>query len=199
MHRIGLGCALLTLWAVGLAAESTRLLLAEDFAAPALDAKWKQAKGKWSVSGGVLQGSELEADKHAAVVRHPLAFRDATFEFSFKLDGAKGLHLSINDDQGHICRVILRPDSITLQKDKAKAKDAPKAEVLARKDAAIEPGKWHSLRVELVGSKLTATLDGTLALSGEHAEINVEKADFGFPVQGASASISKLRVWTGVR
>jgi hypothetical protein len=199
MKKIGVACGLLAIFAVGYAAESTRLLLAEDFAAPALDAKWKQAKGKWSVTSGVLTGSEMAADKHAAVVRYPLAFQDGVIEFSFRLDGAKGLHLSLNGEKGHICRVILRPDSIALQKDKSGAKDPSKPEALARLDTPIEPGKWHTLRVELAGGRMTATLDASKTLSGEHAALNAMKANFGFPVQGASASISKLRVWAGAR
>jgi hypothetical protein len=199
MNRFAFICGLLALVAAGYAAESSRLLLSEDFASPALDSKWKQTKGKWSVAGGSLQGTELEADHHAAVVRYPLAFQDAIFEFSFKLDGARGLHLSVNGEKGHICRVILRPDSITLQKDKAGAKDPSPAQTLSRLDAAIEPNKWHTLRVELAGAKMTATLDGSRTISGEHAALSAGKTNFGFPVQGASASISKLRVWAGSR
>src|SRR5437763_578838 len=70
------------------------------------------------VSGGALKGSERPEDHHAAVRRHPLQYHDAIFEFAFRFDGAKTVHLSINNKDGHVCRLIMTPKGMVLQTDK---------------------------------------------------------------------------------
>jgi hypothetical protein len=52
--------------------------------------------GDWQIADGVLKGAERSQDNHAAARRHPLAYHDAIFEFSFRLDGANQLALMLN-------------------------------------------------------------------------------------------------------
>src|SRR5262245_29464200 len=73
----------------------------------AFDADWRAAKGKWQVVDGAMKGAELPSDSHNAAARRAVPFKDGVVQFDFKLDGAKALHLSINADKGHLCRVII--------------------------------------------------------------------------------------------
>ena len=65
-------------------------VLFRDALGQPLPSGWVAAKGKWEVVDGAIQGSELPADQHAAAARHPLKFRNAVIQYSFKLDAGKG-------------------------------------------------------------------------------------------------------------
>src|SRR5947209_18330318 len=80
--------------------ERGKLLFADDFS-QAPGKEWKAAKGKWEVVDGAVRGSELKSDNHGAATRHALPVKDVVIQYSFKLDGARGTRLSINDPKGH--------------------------------------------------------------------------------------------------
>lgn len=161
-----------------------------------LGKEWKKGKGKWEVVDGVLKGTELKEDMHGAVTRHALAAKDVVIAYSFKLDGAKNTSLSINDAKGHVCRVIIRPDGFTVQKDDHDGKDGPdKAMVLDKVETPIKPGQWHTMLVEINGKEIVATLDGKHTGLGAHEAIDVQKANLGLTVAGESVSFKDLKVW----
>ena len=170
-------------------------LFSDDFNGSALAEGWGGKPGHWEISGGAAKASERPEDKHAAVRRHPLAYHDAIFEFSFRLDGARMLALSLNNKGGHVCRLILSPKGMVLQADKPNAKSDLKPERLASLDTPVEAGKWHTAVVEVHGRRMTAQLDGRQILSGESARVDVDKTDLGFPVGGVSASLDYVRVY----
>lgn len=171
-----------------------KLLFSDDFNGSSLASPWNGAKGQWEVANGALKGSEIPTDKHAAVRRHPLQYHDAIFEFSFRFDGAKAVHLSLNNKDGHVCRLIMTPKGMLLQTDKPAKLDV-KPEKLATLDTPIAPGEWHKVLVEVHGKRMTAQLDGKQTIAGESPRVDVEKGDFGFPVQGVSASFDYVKVY----
>jgi len=171
-----------------------KLLFSDDFNGSALAPPWGGPKGQWEVANGALKGSEIPADKHAAVRRHPLQYHDAIFEFSFRFDGAKAVHLSLNNKDGHVCRLIMTPKGMLLQTDKPAKLDV-KPEKLATLDTAIAPGEWHKVVVEVHGKRMTAQLDSKQTIAGESPRVYVDKGDCGFPVQGVSASFDYVKVY----
>jgi len=171
-----------------------KLLFSDDFNGSALEAGWSKGPGNWEVAGGALKGAERTEDHHAAVRRHPLQYHDAIFEFAFRFDGAKAVHLSINNKDGHVCRLIITPKSMELRTDKPKNLDI-KPEKLASVETPISAGGWHKVVVEVRGKRMTAQLDGKQTISGESEHVDVPKGDFGFPVSGVSASIDYVRVY----
>lgn len=172
-----------------------KLLLSDDLSA-ALGKEWKTGKGKWELVDGAIRGAELKADMHGAVTRRTIAMKDAVIEYSFKLEGTKQTTLSLNGAKGHICRVLVRPTGITVQKDDQDGKDGPdKAVPLDTAEVTLKPGEWHTLVVELRGADILATLDGKHTAYGSHAAIEVEKANLGLTVAGEFASFKGLRVW----
>jgi hypothetical protein len=173
--------------------ERGKLLLSDDFATASPE--WTGKLGKWEIVDGAARIAELPENKHAAVRRRRLAYHDAIFEFSFRLDGARGVALSLNNKGGHVCRLSLTSATMTLQLDKPNAKSDLKPERLAVAKVALAPGEWHKVVVEVKGPRMTAVLDGKTAISGEDARIDVDKIDFGIPVAGQTASVDNLSVY----
>ena len=171
-------------------------VLLDDPLNAALAKDWKVGKGKWEAADGVVRGAELKDDMHGAVARRNLAMKDAVIAFSFKLDGAKTISLSLNGAKGHICRVRITPTGVTVNKDDQDGKNGPDtATVLDTAKVDIKPGEWHALVVELRGPDILATLDGKHTAFGTHDAINKEKANFGLTVAGETASFKGLKVY----
>ena len=122
-------------------------LLSEPFAGQALAPEWKAQKGEWRIVEGRLEGTEVAADKHAAVVRRDVRFRDGVVRYAVRLDGAKTAHLSINGAGGHICRLILTPQSAELRKDKPNANSSERPHASPRPRRHSQPASgttWRS-------------------------------------------------------
>ena len=158
---------------------------------------WKTAKGKWDNVDGSIMGSEIKTDMHGAVSRHDASFNDGVVSFNFKLEGAKGISLSLNGTKGHICRVAIKPTGFSVVKDSQDKKAGDKAVVLASSDIEIKAGEWHSMVLELHGPNMLATLDGKTTILGTHPAVEKPKANIGFTVSGESASFRDLKVSSG--
>lgn len=158
---------------------------------------WKTAKGKWDNVDGSIKGSEVKADMHGAVSRHDASFNDGVISFNFKLEGAKGISLSLNATKGHICRVAIKSSGFSVVKDSQDKKAGDKAMVLASSDIEIKAGEWHSMVLELHGPNMLATLDGKTTILGTHPAVEKPKANIGFTVSGESASFRDLKVSSG--
>ena len=174
--------------------ERGKLLLSDNFDKP-LGKQWRQGKGKWEVEGGALTGTELKADNHGAVIRHPLPFRNAVIQYSFKLDGARQTTLSINTAKAHLCRVLINAEGFTVRKDDTDKDGPDKAVILEAKKGVIKPGQWHTIVIEIHGKEMLASLDGKEIAFGAHDMLDTEKANLGLTVVGASVSFKDLRVW----
>ena len=133
------------------AAERGKLIFSENFSGSVLASGWNGKPGAWEVANGAVKISEKAEDKHAAVRRHPLKYRDAMFEFSFQFDGAKMIALSLNNKDGHVCRLSINPRGMVLQTDKPNQKSDVKPERLASLNTAVEEGKWHNVVVQVQG------------------------------------------------
>jgi hypothetical protein len=181
-HRLMAAAALLLVTAAAFAAATSepalshrgKLLFSDDFNGTALEPGWTGNLGFWEVSNGYAKASERAEDKHAAVRRHPLEYHDAIFEFAFRFDGARLVHLSLNDKGGHVCRLVISPNGMLLQTDKPSARSDLKAERLASVDTPIAPGQWHKVVVEVRGKRMTAQLDGKQTIGGESPRVDID-------------------------
>lgn len=178
-----------------LLSERGKELLADDFSKHPDATTWHMPKGKWEIADGALKGAEIPDDKHGAVMRRTLAFKDAVFQFDFKLDGAKGISLSINDAKEHVCRVLMSPAGFRAQKDDHDHDGPDKAVPFEQKAVKLNDGQWHTMVVEILGDTLAATLDGKTTSFGSNELIATPKANFGFTVGGQSAFYRNLRIW----
>jgi hypothetical protein len=171
-----------------------KILLEDNFAEQQVDKSWRITKGKWESAGGILRASELQADKHAAVMRRKVAFTNATIELHFRLDAAKQVALSINGAGGHICRAVVRADGISLIRD-ADKKAGQKAIVLASSKDAVPTDQWHVLYLMVSGEKLRARIGAGAWIEGSHPSLAAPKADVGIPVRGETASFDSIRIY----
>jgi hypothetical protein len=175
------------------AAKEPAPILSDGFEGASIDKAWRAAKGDWKQSGGVLTGAEIEADKHAAALRRKLGFGNAMIQLRFRLDGARQTTLSINHANGHLSRVIIRPEGFWIQMDPDKVKGT-KAEVLARSKEPLKAGVWHDLTVTFEGTKMTARI-GAIQLTGDNPALTTPKADIGLTVGGKSVAFDSIRVY----
>lgn len=180
-----------------LMSERGKLLMSDDFSGPAIDSKWKVAKGKWEIAGDALKGVELKADNHAASVRRQVDYHNAVIQLSFKFDGGKQFSVSLNDKNGHVCRAVVSPTRFTVQKDKSNKKSTDKPARLGEHQMTFQPGHWYELVMEVQGKEILTSIGEGHVAYGEHAGMDIDKSDIGLPVSGDHVSFGYIRVWEG--
>lgn len=156
-------------------------------------APWKAAKGEWKAAEGVLHGSELEADKHGAVLRLPNKMKDFVIEYEFKFAGAKSTSLSINAVKDHMARINITPKSVTVQRDDNDHEGPDKAVVFARFPTELDDS-WHKVRIEMVGDKMLGKVDDLVAWGADELFLQ-EKASPGFTVLGQSVDFRNFSMY----
>ena len=172
-----------------------KALVTEDFTGDQLAPGWVKAKGDWKIENGAIQGMELPADKHAAVLTRAMKYKDVVIELRFKMDGAKSFAVSANVPGGHLCRLTVLPTGFMLMKDANAKVPGDKPQVLGKHMMKIEPGKWYDARIELVGPRFSAKIGDSPVITGEHPGIDKEKATLALPVAGCSASFKYVHIW----
>ena len=171
------------------------LVVDEKFAGDALPGSWGGVQGDWQVRDGAVVGKEKASDEHPAVLFLNQPHRDAILRFSFKLDGAKGFNLSLNQLKGHLFRVTVAADGLTLSKDKDKKDPKSKAVQLGKAAGKFEAGKWHTLFLETKGGKVSVQADNGAKVEGSHPELDVDKTGYRFVMRGESLRLSDVKVW----
>lgn len=200
-------------------------VLAEDtFAAAELPKSFTANKGDAAIKDGTLALAFKASDNHAAVLTLVTPNHDSIIKFSFKMDDAeKGFALSYNSGGGHLFRVLVGGQGVNVIKDaekekgakkpkgKAKAASAPvktaaapksegkakgrSANSIAKAEGAISAGEWHTMLVEVKGTKVCVQTDTGLKAEGEHAELDVDKTGYRF-VTSASISLDDVKAWS---
>lgn len=159
---------------------------------------WTVGKGKWEAADGALRGAELEADHHGAVMRMTKPLQDFIIEFEAKLDGSKGISLSINDPKGHLARIAVAPASVRVTKDDHDKTGPDKAELFGNLKADIAAGTWIKVRMEIVGDTMLAKA-GEIVACGTHEQLAGAKSNFGLTVAGETASFRNFKLWETTR
>lgn len=155
------------------------------------EAKWKAAKGEWKPVDGVLRGSELEADKHGAVLRLQEQYQDFMIEAEFKFEGAKATSLTINAVKDHMARVAVTPKSVTIRRDDNDHEGPDKAVTFAVFPVDLQPGTWHKIKIEMVGDTMLGLVDGHIAWGSDDL-FTQTKAAPGFTVGGQSVDFRNV-------
>lgn len=200
--RTTLGIACLgALASASLVAAAEAPGLQEDFADGKLPTAWRVAKGDFQVQDGALAAAEKAEDMHNGVLVIPRPNRDVAVSFDFRLDGAKALHLSFDvapgtpGRKGHLFRLVLKPDGMTLQRDLDKSNPAIKGAKLAEARRAFEPGKWYTVRLEHRGPEVTARVGEEAVVKASDAHLAHPKPGLRFVITGQSARIDNLKLW----
>jgi hypothetical protein len=174
---------------------ATSAVVQENFDAASLPASWRVNKGTWQVSDGAVVGQEKPADMHAAVLTLARPFQSAAVRFSFRRDGATGFNLSFNHPKGHLFRIGVSDDGLTLTKDRDKNDPASRPQVLGKAAGKFPPGAWHTLLVEIDGEKVALQADNGEKLFAKTPAFNVEKTGYRFVTRGSSLLIDDVTIW----
>src|SRR5205823_4196461 len=140
-------------------AKPGKATLQETFDGPKLPKGWTVNKGEWQVREGAIVGWEKKEDMHAAVLTLAQPFKNSIMRFSFKRDGVTAFHISFNHPKGHLFRIIISEDSLTINKDKDKNDPNSKPLVLAKADGKFPTGQWQTLLIEFQGDKVAVLAD----------------------------------------
>ncbi len=181
--------------------EIGKVLFADDFSSPTLDARWKQPKGQWRVVDGTLKGLEIEAQKYGAHTKTQLAFgRTSVIRYRFKMAGTKKTGINIDGAKGHICRVIIEPHGFIVQKNGSSTDPSDPARLLDAAAFNFKPGEWYALTVEFNGDTVLAWIDEQHYVLGSDPKLDQEKTSFALACRGVEAKdeatfFDDVQVW----
>ena len=175
-------------------AKPGKTLLEQNFDHGGFDKLWSMPKGDWQITDGMIVGKEKPADKHAGVLSLGLPNHDSILQFSLKLDGAAGFDISYNHPKGHLFRVVITKDGLTIRKDGDKKDKSIKAAELGKAAGKFEPGQWVTLLVEVKGDKVVVQADNGAKAEGSDPRLAMEKVNYRFVTRGAAVDIDDLKI-----
>src|SRR5438093_8611150 len=126
-----------------LISKASKNVLQEKFDGPKLPKGWAIGKGDFQVKDGTIVGWEKKEDMHPAVLTLQKPFKNSIVRFSFKRDGVTGFNVSFNHPKGHLFRVLINDDSLSVVKDKDKNDPNSKAQVLGKAEGKFPAGQWQ--------------------------------------------------------
>ena len=160
-----------------------------------LDKRWVIAKGEWKAVDGAIRGRELVADKHAAVLNFARRNTDSAIQFSFKLDGTKSFNLSFNKARGHLFRVVVAENGLTITLDKDKKDPKSKPQRLGGAKGKFEQGTWYTMLVVVEGENVSVQTDNGVEASAKHATLAQPKPNYRFVMKGERLWLDDLKIW----
>ncbi len=166
---------------------------APDFSKPLGD-EWKVIKGAWKSENGILHGTEVAADKHAAVLHHPGDVSTLIVNFEFRLGEARTFYFGF-DGKGHVGRFVATKGNFGIYEDSPN----PPGEKASSKPLAVSKQKlkgdeWYPVTLEIRGDEMVVQMAGE-TLKGKHPYLATPKARYWFAVSGDDAQIRNLKVW----
>jgi Domain of Unknown Function (DUF1080) len=176
-------------------AKAGKAVVQEKFDGPKLPKGWVVNKGDFQVREGTIAGWEKKEDMHAAVLTLQKPFRNAIVRFSFKRDGVSGFNVSFNHPKGHLFRVLINDDGLTINKDKDKNDPNSKPLVLSKAEGKFPPGQWQTMQIEIVGDKVAVQADNGVKVEARHPGLDIEKTGYRFVMRGSTLLLDDVTVW----
>lgn len=190
------------------------LIFEDSFEREKLGKRWRVHARTFTIQDGMLVVEQQAGTKQSAVGETALEFGDASLQFSFKFEGDPKFSFMIKDRNhsgspaGHICRLEIKPQMITLQDDKAGSVEEEEStggskgagerigETSVTVAADLTPGTWHTIILDIVGAVMKVRLDGEEIATLESAGIAHEtKTDIGFSVADGAVQFDKIKAW----
>jgi hypothetical protein len=200
--------------------EKGELLLSDDFLSFPEDRKphdygdgWQQkiTFGEWTpLKGGGVRAVNVPEHGHGPVLTYLGPVGDVIIECEFRLPTEEGpdrhfrIFLDHPDYRGHTIAAwanlstVFQPLGLTLLHNPKKADKEVLEEVRFGPEAAdLAPGKWHTMRLELVGDRARVTVGDTV-VEGEYAGLDTTKNKIGLNPGKAGGELRNFRVWEAV-
>ncbi len=178
-----------------LISKASKSVLQEKFDGPKLPKGWAIGKGDFQVKDGTIVGWEKKEDMHPAVLTLQKPFKNSIVRFSFKRDGVTGFNVSFNHPKGHLFRVLINDDNLTVVKDKDKNDPNSKPQVLGKAEGKFPLGQWQTLQIEVVGDRVAVQCDNGVKLEAKAAGLEVEKTGYRFVMRGSTLLLDDVNVW----
>jgi hypothetical protein len=175
--------------------KASKSAIQEKFDGAKLPKGWVVNKGDFQVREGTLVGWEKKEDMHAAVLTLQKPFKNAIIRFSFKRDGVTGFNLSFNHPKGHLFRILINDDNITISKDKEKKDAASKPLVLGKAEGKFPPGQWQTLQAEIMGDRVAVQCDNGVKVEAKNAGLDIEKTGYRIVMRGSTLMLDDVTVW----
>jgi hypothetical protein len=175
--------------------KASKTVIQEKFDGAKLPKGWVVNKGDFQVREGTIAGWEKKEDMHAAVLTLQKPFKNSILRFSFKRDGVTGFNLSFNHAKGHLFRILINDDGLTINKDKIKNDPASKPLVLGKAEGKFPTGQWQTLMVEVIGDKVAVQCDNGVKLEVRHPGLEIEKTGYRFVMRGSTLFLDDVNVW----
>jgi len=195
------------------------LIFSDDFERTELGDDWQPLIPAFTVADGVMKGTQAR-DDHGAVGRVYRPMKDVVVEFKFRFAGSPTFNVVFDDKNlkeyshaGHVCRVAITPTQIRLGDDKEgimrndifkmrkdPARKAEATELLKGRTqivkTPVDPGKWHTMRIEIAGDEMRVSLDGApVGFLKSPGLAHPTKESLHFTVNGDSMLFDELRIW----
>ena len=174
-----------------------KLIAQPDLKSP-LGPEWWVAKGTWQAKDGVLTGTIIAEENHAAVLQLATKAPEVVWECEFRLRDAKVFYVGFDGADHHVGRVIVTPAKAKLCEDSTEVKGVSPVHTLTETAVELKPDDWQHLRVEQTGEKLAARLND-VELQAEHPYLSTPKTRWWFAVGGGTAEMRNVRVSEGKR
>jgi hypothetical protein len=182
------------------AAAAEQVLVDEHFSGTTLPAGWTSVLGDWKIVDGRLQATTTTARARIAFgPAAPNSFRlEATVRFVAVSDSARWLNVGVDyhaaDDYG---AVLVARSGTTASNGLELAQAATKGAAyssnpVAAAATAIGTGQDHKLTLEVSGTHLVASVDGTAAMTTDN--LKRTGGGFGFVINNSTVQFDDVRV-----
>lgn len=158
---------------------------------------WYIYKGKFEVIDGQLKVTEQKEDGHHPDFQSNFNMKDPVMQIKFRTGDSKWLGLNIINKKvnEHVFRVIVRPDSFTLNR-MAGMGATTKSTPIAQKRFNFDKEKWYTILVEMSGKEVCAQIpEANITIYGESEVLDVNKDKFEIISGGDAAWFDDLKIW----
>ena len=170
------------------------LLWEEKWDESAWPKEWYKGKGNWQIESGELKGAEVPADNHQAYTSRNVTNINVVIQFSFKLDGAKGMG-AFFDGKEHVSALGLGPDGFNIRKMSGIGPTTKSTEIDTSK-AKLNDGAWHTVVWEIYGNEMVATIDDKEMALAKADDLSSDRTHLELNTSGGQWALFKdLKVW----
>jgi hypothetical protein len=170
------------------------LLWEEKFEGSEFPKDWYKGKGNWVVENGSLKGAELPADAHQAYTSRKVTEINAIIQFSFKLDGAKGMG-AFFDGKEHVSALSFGPDAFSIRKMSGIGPTTKSSEIDSTK-MKLNDGAWHSVVWEIYGDEMVAAIDDQQMVLAKADGLSSDRSHLELNTGGGQWALFKdVKVW----
>jgi hypothetical protein len=177
-------------------------LVDDHFTSPKLAGReLAPGRGTWQIADGAATCTQDDAlyeknKSHGPIIWYDAPFTDGTIRFSVRAQKVKQFVVTLNNDQGHLFRVVAGQFPLAVHVWKEQSHEA-RADNLPAKDAPKLPeDAWVQVELTFAGDQCTITLGDTFKQTFTHPTIAKKKTKFGLGFAYGTVSLRNVSIAT---